>query len=305
MNSNIILHHYEMSPFSEKVRLMLGYCDLSWQSVLTSAMPPRPLLLPLAGGYRRIPVAQIGADVFCDTQLITAEIARLANCSKLEMINCSAEQQDFIAFLDSDIFMAEIAAIPHGRMLGTLLQRVSPLSLFKLIRDRANMAKQSNIARPSKDKAQALIDKHIVDLNQRLQSSDFLFGDEPSIADFSAYHSLWFYGLMARRTLPDKASKLCVWYAKMAGFGHGQRAELSARNAISIADNAEPRPVPEVDQDVEKLGTQVFISPSDYGMEPVTGILLGSNAERWIVARQSKDCGNVHVHFPKRGYQLS
>src|SRR5689334_19212590 len=31
---------------------------------------PRPELMPMTGGYRRTPVLQIGADIYCDTQLI-------------------------------------------------------------------------------------------------------------------------------------------------------------------------------------------------------------------------------------------
>ncbi|HBC20217.1 MAG TPA: glutathione S-transferase family protein, partial [Alcanivorax sp.] len=52
--SDLILHHYALSPFSEKVRAMLGYAGLDWQSVTVREMPPRPMLAPLAGGYRKI-----------------------------------------------------------------------------------------------------------------------------------------------------------------------------------------------------------------------------------------------------------
>ena len=31
--TELILHHYDMSPFGEKVRLMLGYKQLAWRSV--------------------------------------------------------------------------------------------------------------------------------------------------------------------------------------------------------------------------------------------------------------------------------
>ena len=70
----IIFHHYESSPFSEKVRLMFGIRDVAWRSVITPNMMPKPDLTPLTGGYRRAPVMQIGADIFCDTQVILAEI---------------------------------------------------------------------------------------------------------------------------------------------------------------------------------------------------------------------------------------
>ena len=52
--NDLILHHYAMSPFSEKIRAMLGYAQVNWQSCITREMPPRPLLARLAGGYRKI-----------------------------------------------------------------------------------------------------------------------------------------------------------------------------------------------------------------------------------------------------------
>src|SRR5258706_1274400 len=74
MADEIILHHYDTSPFSEKVRVMLGVKGLSWRSVIQPVIMPKPDLTPLTGGYRRIPVLQIGADIYCDTQVILAEL---------------------------------------------------------------------------------------------------------------------------------------------------------------------------------------------------------------------------------------
>jgi glutathione S-transferase len=65
----IILHHFDQSPFSEKIRLIFGFKGLSWKSVRIPRVMPRPDLTPLTGGYRRTPVMQIGADIFCDTQI--------------------------------------------------------------------------------------------------------------------------------------------------------------------------------------------------------------------------------------------
>ena len=73
----IILHHYAFSPYAEKVRLALGIKGLDWGSVEAAMMPPRPLLDPLTGGYRRIPVMQVGADIYCDTHAILPALERL------------------------------------------------------------------------------------------------------------------------------------------------------------------------------------------------------------------------------------
>ena len=70
----IILHHFDQSPFSEKIRLIFGLKKIAWTSVRISRIMPRPDLMPLTGGYRRTPVMQIGADIYCDTQCIMREI---------------------------------------------------------------------------------------------------------------------------------------------------------------------------------------------------------------------------------------
>src|SRR6201985_1281583 len=74
--TDIILHHYDVSPFSEKVRLLFGLKGLEWKSVIQPVIMPKPDLIPLTGGYRRIPVMQIGADIFCDSQIILRELDR-------------------------------------------------------------------------------------------------------------------------------------------------------------------------------------------------------------------------------------
>ena len=73
---HIILHHYDISPYSEKVRLGLGLKGLAWGSVEIPVIMPKPDLTALTGGYRKTPVLQIGADIYCDSQLIMRELER-------------------------------------------------------------------------------------------------------------------------------------------------------------------------------------------------------------------------------------
>src|ERR1700691_71381 len=74
--TDIILHHYDMSPYSEKVRTGLGLKGLAWASVEIPVIMPKPDLTALTGGYRKTPVLQIGADIYCDSQLIMRELER-------------------------------------------------------------------------------------------------------------------------------------------------------------------------------------------------------------------------------------
>src|SRR5438045_4708015 len=74
--TDIILHHYDTSPYSEKVRLGFGLKGLAWASVELPQIMPKPNLTALTGGYRKTPVLQIGADIYCDSQLIMRELER-------------------------------------------------------------------------------------------------------------------------------------------------------------------------------------------------------------------------------------
>ncbi|CAN0602247.1 unnamed protein product, partial [Ectocarpus sp. 12 AP-2014] len=74
--SEIIFHAYPQSPVAEKVRVAFGIKKLEWRSVEIPRLPPKPMLTALTGGYRRTPVVQIGADIFCDSQCIIRELER-------------------------------------------------------------------------------------------------------------------------------------------------------------------------------------------------------------------------------------
>ncbi|OYW24006.1 MAG: glutathione S-transferase, partial [Sphingomonas sp. 12-62-6] len=67
--TDIILHHYPRSPYAELVRRALGIKGARWHSVIIPNMAPKPELTPLTGGYRKTPVLQIGADIYCDTAI--------------------------------------------------------------------------------------------------------------------------------------------------------------------------------------------------------------------------------------------
>ena len=181
--SDLILHHYALSPFSEKVRAMLGYAGLDWQSVTVREMPPRPQLAPLAGGYRKIPVAQSGADVFCDTRIIGAEIAALAGKPELVASNAGVDVQDFVARVDLDIFLACIISAGNMTLLRKVLKESSLLDLGRLLWDRIAMGSKAKVKTNSPKQMKRMVEAHLTDLEGKLESHPFLFGDTPTAAD--------------------------------------------------------------------------------------------------------------------------
>ncbi|XOV88261.1 MAG: glutathione S-transferase N-terminal domain-containing protein [Pseudomonadota bacterium] len=73
---DVILHHYPESPFSEKIRRILAFKAVPWNSVVIPVIMPKPDLMPLTGGYRKTPVMQIGANIYCDSAAIARELDR-------------------------------------------------------------------------------------------------------------------------------------------------------------------------------------------------------------------------------------
>jgi glutathione S-transferase len=300
----VILHHYALSPYSEKIRLMLGSVGMSWQGVLCPEMPPRPGVEPLAGGYRRIPVAQEGADIFCDTRLISAEIAAAAGRPELDPANCDEAALGFSAGLETEVFWACVAGIPPGRTLRQLFRKLGVVGAVRFIADRAGVAKQAASKPMGHKEAVAVFGRHLEELDRHLAGSgSFLFGDTPRYTDFAAYHTLWFQRVVGELPMPAGLPAVDAWYHRMGEFGHGENVSISAEAAFEAARQAQPRPVPEGMRNCERSGQEVTVRPVDYAMEGTTGELVGGDQRRWIVAREGKP-GRLHVHFPTEGFTL-
>ncbi|MCV6597771.1 MAG: glutathione S-transferase family protein [Mangrovicoccus sp.] len=300
MTNPLILHGYASSPFSEKIRLMLGYLDLPWRALIVPSYPPRPSLDPALSGYRRIPVLQIGADYICDTWLIAHELAQRAQRPELSPALCAPDVRAEAEQFDTEIFRAGIMTRPRNRLFWAAL-RHSGFGLRKLAADRRKMMAAGGFRTMGLGAAETLWRGHLQGLEARLRSG-FLGGDQPNAADFSAYHTLWFardfVGGMDMSAYPN----LARWYGQMAGFGHGQMARIKAPEALKIAHGARPQTLAVVSQDAPPLGTQVAISPTDYGRDPTLGRLLQADATRYVIARQSDKLGEIQVHFPRFGF---
>ena len=301
----MILHHYELSPFSEKIRSMLGYSGLSWQSAISPPMPPRPTVDPLAGGYRRIPVAQIGADIFCDTRIISTEIAAIAGKPELALENCSKDIQEFVQHADTEVFFAVVRSGSPAKAISFILKHFSPWQAFKFIKDRAGVQRDASIAPMSRNRAIEILAEHLLDLEQRFGSTEFCFGDTPTIADFSAFHLLWFRNKTEGDELLENIPDIRDWYHRMLDMGHGDRREISRQQAFAAALEHAPRAVPEVMKRDPLIGKKVQVRPSDYARDAVTGTLAGVDQQRIIVARETSKFGTLHVHFPRTDFELS
>ena len=305
--SGIVLHQYAESPFSEKVRAILGYKGVSYQAVEIPMIMPRPDTIPLTGGYRKTPVMQIGADVYCDTAIICRVIDEIYPENtiypeeRLGMINTVAHWTDTFFFK----VCVAIAFQPKAAVTNPLFKDDSAMSAF--MADRAEFSKGSSELGMPFETAEPHFISHLNQLDQQLSvGGPFLFGDEPSIADFSTYHNVWF--IYTREALRDYFSPfehLLAWYEKMVSFGHGNVEMIPGSAALAQASAAEPEEIMDAAfLDDLQAGQSVSVMPIDYGFQPVVGELLAAGMDEIAVARNDNQVGRIVVHFPRTGFQI-
>lgn len=300
---DLILHHYPMSPFSQKVRSMLGYAGLPWHSALHAESPPRPALQVLAGGYRKIPVAQAGADVFCDSRVIAEEIAARAGRPELILDELPAAVQDYVARVDLELFLACMVAAGNRTLRRKARATMGLGGMLRFAWDRLNIGRTARVPASVLRGARPAVLAHAADLEQRLVQ-DFLFGDRPNHADFSTFHGLWVIHVLAESRLLLDFPRLVAWLARMQAFGEGLHAPLTAEAALALARQATPRVISDTWRDDALIGRRVAVAPDDYARDASVGVLVGATRTRLILAREQAQVGTVHVHFPRRGYAV-
>lgn len=300
--SDIILHQYDTSPFSEKVRICLGIKDLAWSAVDQPTIMPKPDLTPLTGGYRRIPVLQIGADIYCDSQLIARELERRFPQKPLYPAGAQGLVNAVEQWSDRAVFQSAVPAI-----FGSIGDRVDPA----FVKDREALSGQPfNLAAMKAVAPFALtqIKAHAALLAQQLADSGaFLAGADPCLADAAAYYNFWFVRSFAPG-LADRFEDLAgfdAWYDRVKAIGHGQRSSMTRSQALDVARASTPEASSILESDADLTGKTVRLAATDYGRDPITGVLVGSTPYSLTVAREVEGLGRINVHTPRLGYSLA
>ncbi|HTC39092.1 MAG TPA: glutathione S-transferase family protein [Steroidobacteraceae bacterium] len=300
----IILHHYPMSPFAEKVRLILGLKGLHWSSVHIPNIMPKPDLTALTGGYRKTPVMQIGADIYCDTALIADVIEERTPSPTLYPSGDACASRILAQWADSTLFWTAIPFAMQPAGLAHIFAGSPPEAIKAFGDDRAVF--RANMPRIRPADANAAFALYLERLEETLGEQPFFFGTAPSIADFSIYHCLWFVmrgGPVAK--ILESFPALKAWRARMAAFGHGTHEKLDSDAAIGIAREAMPaKSAGNVDSHGLAIGDRVVAAATDTGTEPIEGTLYGATKERFSIAREDQRAGRVVVHFPRLGFEL-
>ena len=299
--AELILHQYDASPFSEKVRVVFGLKGLAWRSVIQPVIMPKPDLTPLTGGYRRIPVLQIGADVYCDSQVAIAELEARYPAPAI------VRPGDWAVNLWADRlwFQASVTAV---------FAELGDKTPADFMADREKLSgRPFDVAamRAGAGVMRAQWRAHAAWIEQGLKGQPFLGGATPSLGDVAAYMNVWWL----YNAVPQVADALLAgldgvrgWRERMLALGHGARTEMAPADALAAALAAQPAPPPAHDaQDTAGLkpGAAVHVSADDYGRDAIAGTLVAATPDRIVIARESPATGLVNVHFPRVGYHLT
>lgn len=305
MSSDLILHHYASSPFSEKVRLILGHKGLAWRSVSIPMMLPKPDVVALTGGYRKTPFLQIGADIYCDSALIARVLERLAPTPSLYPAASAGAAELLAQWADATLFWTVIPYVMQPAGLAALFAGAPPEVVKAFGADRA--AFTPRLQRPSVTDATAQLHTYLGWLEAQLADGRrHLAGAESSIADFSVAHCLWFI----RRAPPvagilDGYPRLAAWLDRMLAIGHGRSEKLGSIDAIAIAAAAPGHVPTSVAPGLGfEAGERVTVTATDYGSDPVEGELVGLSGQEVAVRRHDERAGTVVVHWPRIGFQI-
>jgi len=304
----IILHNYPQSPVAEKARVALGIKGLAWRDVEIPRIVPKPFLTQLTGGYRRTPVVQIGADIYCDSQCIIHELERRFPSPTFYPTKDAGLAWSLSRWTDGELFNQAVQIVLGSNMEELPADFAQDRGRLYMGPDWAEGLKKANANLP-----------HLVTqirtpfdwLNEQLSDGrQFLFGNEAGAIDAQIYYVVWFLRgrCVQGPALLSEFKELERWEENVKAIGHGSSSPMPPQEAIKRASECEPITASAVDANDPqgiKEGMAVEISPDvDGGEQPVTGSVVAVNSKTITIYRQDKEAGNLHVHFPRAGYKV-
>ncbi len=306
----IIFHAYPQSPVAEKIRVAFGIKQLSWHSVEIPRLPPKPLLTTLTGGYRRTPVMQIGADIYCDSFCITEELeARFLSPSIYPTADAGLARC-LSRWTDGALFDLAVKIVLGAA--GDSLPEDFAEDRGRLYLGGDNWAENLKKANTQLPHLVAQLRVYLSWLDQMLADGrKFLLCNEASAFDAQIYHVVWFIRgrFNGGEALLAEFPNVTRWEKNTETLGHGTSTSLSAEDAIQIAGATSPKTKEHVaDNDPQglKLGMKIKVGPDvESGEQFVTGTVRYADAQRIAINRICDQTNSdVCVHFPRTGYRI-
>jgi glutathione S-transferase len=298
--TELILHSYDASPFTQRALKLLAIKGLEWRSVTTPMMPPKDDLLALTGGYRGTPVLQIGADIYIDSQRIAAELeARFPQPSYFPGGNAGLALAG-VKWADA-FFRAGL----HFAIAVT-----SSAWPAEFLRDRQALFPDIDFAGCDAGHARAQLRANAAFIEEQLADGRaFLAGDAAGLWDVHAWTVPWFTrGIPGGEAVYAGFERMQAWEQRVTALGEGRRIDCAAEEAFAVARAATPAKHGACDaDDVQGLraGMQVEVMPDDTQRGAVRGSVVTATRNAVSILRSDPRCGEVVVHFPRLGYRVT
>jgi glutathione S-transferase len=303
--SDPILHHYSSSPYGEVIRTALGLKGVAWQSVEQPVMMPRPFLTPLTGGYRRIPVLQFGADIFCDTQAILRELDR--RYPQAALVRPGEESVAWMARGYSERVWFQITVGIVFAAIGDHVPEAFKADRKALFGRDLDVDAMKAASPMLQDQWRAIAQWADAALSH---GGPFLSGPRAGMTDLTVWLNVWFLrnsSFPNFTALTEDLPALRAWADRMSGIGHGSSSPLTPDVALSIAATAQPEPA-RANLAVEAQGLcpgrTVSVCADDYGRDPITGVIHAIDPQSISLWRETLEAGAVVTHFPRAGFTV-
>ncbi len=302
-----ILHHYPPSPVAEKIRAGFGLKSLEWRSVEQNRLPDRPELFAMTGGYRRIPVMQIGADIYCDTQCILRELEVRAPEPTFFPNQGTGLPFALSRWTDGELFNSafRVAFAPVADGLPE-----------ELVSDRARLylGPDGDLEKEVRDLPHTLAQfrAQLGWVEDRLGSGRlFILGDAAGMPDLLVWFIYWFVSqrYAGAEEFFSEFPLLNAWAGRMSEMGHGLSTPMTPAEALAVAKetgSTTPEHYDPRDPQGLKPGMTATVQPvTDSGEKAVKGVIRATNRDTIVLTLDNPLCGEVAVHFPRVGYRVS
>jgi len=298
----LILHQYDISPFSQKAQKMMGLKELSWQSVEMPMIAPKPDVEALTGGYRGTPVLQIGRDVFIDNWMIARALDEFDASGPAINAQGGLREAALYAWgerLFTPLLHAALAAYQSEWDADFLAdrKRVFPDVDFDTL-DVSDPDRRSQVrAYLGTVEAQLGLDQ------------DFLGGAQADSCDIHVWGMVWMIhsALPALMPIVETFPRLTDWYERVSALGTGDREDVKIDVAWQSLKDGPARPLPDT-PDQEPLapwvGEVVDIAAGSADRGSASGRLLAVDHEQVVLGVETISGEAVQVWFPRFGYHL-
>ena len=297
--TDLIVHQYSNEPaFSVKARLMLGFKDAEWFACDHSTILPKPELAALTGGYRQIPVAQVGADIYCGSELVMDLLERRIPRPSLTRNSGPGVGRGLAYWAEDTLFWLIVQIVCGSGFESTLRpdfdadrKQMLP-GIYDIGAMEAALPGNVQILRAHLD----LIERQLAD--GRL----YLLGGEPDITDISLCFPLDFFGHCrnGNERITSEYSSISGWMERILALGHGRRQEITREDALAAAKAAQPTLARRSTvREGPQPGQRVRFKWAAYSPSDLEGELIEAHPREIAILWSAPEVGEVLVHLPR------